>query len=691
LEYQQKSSRLQRNAAAATAATAATTSASDGALAKAFNKGKAMSESTRREHNRRYMLMCVQDLRPCSMNHGDGFNVFVHGLSAAYAAETMCNSTFDKLLIAEYMTVKQQIVNELQQQYQSFGNSLPFCSLQLDMTTTNNVAFCTLSVSFVKEADDSSFTMQKVNLVTRSFPHEHTAAQVQSWIAEVTQEFFGSFMPDGFSYKDVYVAGTVDQGDNIINALKALRVPVMTCAAHRLNTAVQWAIGFAGTTDKQKTCKNPESRAVFAKNASMVSHFSYSSTRTHLMKQIQTELSEDGLQQAINLQKHQETRWNSRYKVAVRCLKLQDPLIAYFGKQTGKAADACLNGTEWQILREITSVLDVANEMNVRLQGAEGRFVSQAIFLMTELYEILDGIEIDIRNADSKVDQPEETLVSDLHPITQKVLKILLDEIKDRSLMHPTWDIERLPIILDPRQKDKKLFSTATLKDRARKELQHWHDKVANSTQAARTNLQSSAQQGAAGKSSNNTSTEQPAAKKQRTIALSAMEKRAQKRREEFEAEQAAQANAQAPALKNEVELYLSQDLVQDFDGSLDLLAFWSDKGRDRYDTTVEPPALIMPAEFPILATLARIVFSIDATSCQAERNFFILALTLDDLRASLGDCKVEQMMFLKLNSDHIPEFRAARDRKAKLEALRLATAVEVTTAVAASEGAEVA
>jgi len=87
-----------------------------------------MSESTRREHNRRYMLMCVQDLRPCSMNHGDGFNVFVHGLSAAYAAETMCNSTFDKLLIAEYMTVKQQIVNELQQQYQSFENSLPFCS-----------------------------------------------------------------------------------------------------------------------------------------------------------------------------------------------------------------------------------------------------------------------------------------------------------------------------------------------------------------------------------------------------------------------------------------------------------------------------------------------------------------------------------------------------------------------------------
>jgi len=128
LEYQQKSSRLQKNAAAATAATAATTSASDGALAKAFNKGKAMSESTRREHNRRYMLMCVQDLRPCSMNHGDGFNVFVHGLSAAYAAETMCNSTFDKLLIAEYMTVKQQIVNELQQQYQSFENSLPFCS-----------------------------------------------------------------------------------------------------------------------------------------------------------------------------------------------------------------------------------------------------------------------------------------------------------------------------------------------------------------------------------------------------------------------------------------------------------------------------------------------------------------------------------------------------------------------------------
>ena len=45
----------------------------------------------------------------------------------------------------------------------------------------------------------------------------------------------------------------------------------------------------------------------------------------------------------------------------------------------------------------------------------------------------------------------------------------------------------------------------------------------------------------------------------------------------------------------------------------------------------------------------------IDATSCQAERNFSALSALLGDLQSNLGRRKVEMMMLLKLNQQLIP------------------------------------
>ena len=44
----------------------------------------------------------------------------------------------------------------------------------------------------------------------------------------------------------------------------------------------------------------------------------------------------------------------------------------------------------------------------------------------------------------------------------------------------------------------------------------------------------------------------------------------------------------------------------------------------------------------------------IDATSCQAERNFSALSALLGDLQSNLGRRKVEMMMLLKLNQQLI-------------------------------------
>ena len=60
----------------------------------------------------------------------------------------------------------------------------------------------------------------------------------------------------------------------------------------------------------------------------------------------------------------------------------------------------------------------------------------------------------------------------------------------------------------------------------------------------------------------------------------------------------------------------------------------------------------------PHLALLARLYHGVKATSCQSERNFSALSFVIAHLRSSMAPFKVEQMMFVRLNQDYIPEFR---------------------------------
>ena len=59
---------------------------------------------------------------------------------------------------------------------------------------------------------------------------------------------------------------------------------------------------------------------------------------------------------------------------------------------------------------------------------------------------------------------------------------------------------------------------------------------------------------------------------------------------------------------------------------------------------------LVAPPDLPHLVLLARLYHGVEATSCQAERNFSPLSVLIGTLRASMSPFKVEQTMFLKLN-----------------------------------------
>ena len=84
-----------------------------------------------------------------------------------------------------------------------------------------------------------------------------------------------------------------------------------------------------------------------------------------------------------------------------------------------------------------------------------------------------------------------------------------------------------------------------------------------------------------------------------------------------------------------------------------DLLNAWKSYATDGVDA--KTGKVVTPARLSHIGLLARLHLGIDATSCQAERNFSALSALLSDLQSNLGRRKVEMMMLLKLNQQLIP------------------------------------
>ena len=80
--------------------------------------------------------------------------------------------------------------------------------------------------------------------------------------SQLAQGFFSGFLGESVDPKDVFLAFTVDQGRNVVNACAALGVEVIKCSCHRVNSAVLWSLGIAGSATR---CKNKPIGAVMKK------------------------------------------------------------------------------------------------------------------------------------------------------------------------------------------------------------------------------------------------------------------------------------------------------------------------------------------------------------------------------------------------------------------------------------------
>ena len=100
-------------------------------------------------------------------------------------------------------------------------------------------------------------------------------------------------------------------------------------------------------------------------------------------------------------------------------------------------------------------------------------------------------------------------------------------------------------------------------------------------------------------------------------------------------------------ALRQELTNYRGQNVEADVCG-FSLPVFWLRKSESTLAQGTGD--LVAPPYLPRLALVARFYHGVEATSCQAERDFASLSFLIGTLRASMSLFRVEQMIFLKLN-----------------------------------------
>ena len=121
--------------------------------------------------------------------------------------------------------------------------------------------------------------------------------------SQLAQEYFSDFMGEFVEIKGVFLAFTVDQGRNVVNACEALGVEVIKCNCRRVNSATLWSLGISGYV---ATCKNKAMGDLIKKLAACVGVFSHSTANNDKLKDIQR--LEKDLQRVYDLIRRNDTR-----------------------------------------------------------------------------------------------------------------------------------------------------------------------------------------------------------------------------------------------------------------------------------------------------------------------------------------------------------------------------------------------
>ena len=135
-------------------------------------------------------------------------------------------------------------------------------------------------------------------------------------------------------------------------------------------------------------------------------------------------------------------------------LQLEEPVVEYFRRNSNDKRR--LTGHDWDVTNQVYSILDPIAEVNIKIQGAEDAYISQATFLMKELMEIMTSECLQIWVPDKPGMDPvqhEQVDKSELFPEVNTAVEAYRRVMEEKDLGRALNPTERISVFLDPRRK----------------------------------------------------------------------------------------------------------------------------------------------------------------------------------------------------------------------------------------------
>lgn len=388
-----------------------------------------------------------------------------------------------------------------------------------------------------------------------------------------------------------------------------------------------------------------------------------------------------------------DARWSSQLAFLERLIRLEGPISEYLGKHSQSARRA-LTPREWTVLKEVCNVLEYAREVTVGIQSGGEGILSRAIFLSHELVNIVSLPELEEFDftlaRDTHGDRVAVTdrmkPVAEMQECVRTAVEVFREQLRKRGVDGVPSDVELIALYLDPRYRSLGADvcgdgdRDGTLLARAKRAVMA----VANTIDHARVGggapPPEGGRPGTQGSGSGDKPTGERPAKRSRSLF---------DRREREREEAAARAfsvsdptrNAKIVAARLEREMFTYDHVPPIANGHFNLVDYWQKAAKPSVN---KDGAVVGAPKFPLLSILARVYLSADSTSCRSGHDIGVLAATASKLRCSMKPDLVDEMMFLRLNADRIPE---VAEMKAELDAVRVRR--ESGRAAAAAAAAE--
>ena len=221
-----------------------------------------------------------------------------------------------------------------------------------------------LTVHFI----DGNFTLQSKCLQTLEVPHDHNAASLKDVI---------STMFSNWKINDKVCGGITDNGSNIVNAFRLLKIDHFPCIAHTLQLAVNKGLRVVRVQRIIGRCK------------SIVSHFKRSTKETYKLRE---------KQELLKLPQHMlvqdcVTRWGSTLCMLQRLMEQRTAISAVLVE--GKDRHLMLESGDWEVVEILVDLLKPFQQATTVMRAVRYPTLSTVkpllYKLLTKTLKITDG------------------------------------------------------------------------------------------------------------------------------------------------------------------------------------------------------------------------------------------------------------------------------------------------------------